>query len=52
MQQGRVSWQIVPAALFKMMADADSEKFRRVMRAMLQMRKLDLAALRQADIVT
>jgi predicted 3-demethylubiquinone-9 3-methyltransferase (glyoxalase superfamily) len=43
-----VSWQIVPAALFEMIADADSEKSGRVMRAMLQMRKLDLAALRQA----
>jgi predicted 3-demethylubiquinone-9 3-methyltransferase (glyoxalase superfamily) len=43
-----VSWQIVPAALFEMIADADSEKSGRVMRAMLQMKKLDLASLRQA----
>ena len=43
-----VSWQIVPAALFEMMASADSEKSGRVMRAMLQMKKLDLASLRQA----
>jgi len=43
-----VSWQIVPAALFEMMAGADSRKSGRVMRAMLQMKKLDLAALRQA----
>lgn len=45
-----ISWQIVPAALFEMMADADSEKSGRLMRAMLQMRKLDLAALRQAYV--
>ena len=44
-----VSWQIVPAALFEMMAGADSRKSGRVMRAMLQMKKLDLAALRQAN---
>jgi predicted 3-demethylubiquinone-9 3-methyltransferase (glyoxalase superfamily) len=43
-----VSWQIVPAALFENMVDADSEKSGRVMRAMLQMEELDLAALRQA----
>ena len=43
-----VSWQIVPAALFEMMANADGTKSERVMRAMLQMRKLDLAALHQA----
>jgi len=43
-----LSWQIVPAALFEMMADANSERSGRVMRAMLQMKKLDLAALRQA----
>jgi predicted 3-demethylubiquinone-9 3-methyltransferase (glyoxalase superfamily) len=43
-----VSWQIVPAALFEMMVDADSEKSGRVMRAMLQMKKLDLASLRRA----
>jgi len=43
-----VSWQIVPAALFEMMAGTDGKKSGRVMRAMLQMKKLDLAALRQA----
>jgi len=46
-----VSWQNVPAAL-EMMAEADSEKPGRVMRAMLQMRKLNLAALRQAYVGT
>ena len=43
-----VSWQIVPAALFEMMADADGAKSGRVMRALLQMKKLELATLRQA----
>jgi len=43
-----VSWQIVPAALFEMMAGTDRIKSERAMRAMLQMKKLDLAALRRA----
>jgi predicted 3-demethylubiquinone-9 3-methyltransferase (glyoxalase superfamily) len=43
-----VSWQIVPAALFGMMSGTDVIKSERVMRAVLQMKKLDLAALRQA----
>ena len=42
-----VSWQIVPAALFEMMSGTDRIKSERVMRAMLQMQKLDLAALRR-----
>src|SRR5439155_7180145 len=43
-----LSWQIVPTALGEMMADKDPEKSGRVMQAMLQMGKLDLAALRRA----
>jgi predicted 3-demethylubiquinone-9 3-methyltransferase (glyoxalase superfamily) len=43
-----VSWQIVPAALFEMMSDTDRIKSERVMRAVLQMKKLDVAALRRA----
>ena len=43
-----VSWQIVPVALFELMSGADSRKSGRVMRAMLQMKKLDLPALRRA----
>ena len=43
-----VSWQIVPAALFEMMSARDGIKSERVMRAMLQMKKLDLTALRRA----
>jgi len=43
-----VSWQIVPAALFEMMAGTDAKKSERLTRAMLQMTKLDLATLREA----
>lgn len=43
-----VRWQIVPAALDAMMSDADAAKSNRVMQALLQMVKLDLAALEKA----
>jgi predicted 3-demethylubiquinone-9 3-methyltransferase (glyoxalase superfamily) len=43
-----VSWQIVPTALFELMGTTDARKSQRVMRAMLQMKKLDVAALRRA----
>jgi len=43
-----LSWQIVPVALNEMIADPDPEKSQRVMAAMLQMGKLDEAALRDA----
>ena len=43
-----VSWQIVPTALGEMLSDPDPEKSKRVMQAMLQMKKLDINALRQA----
>ena len=43
-----VSWQIVPTALGEMMQDKDPKKLQRVMKAMLQMKKLDVAGLRQA----
>jgi len=44
-----VSWQIVTAALFEMMSGTDRIKSERVMRAVLQMKKLDVAALRRAN---
>lgn len=44
-----LSWQIVPAALLKMMTDADTASSDRVMKALLRMKKLDLAALRRAN---
>jgi predicted 3-demethylubiquinone-9 3-methyltransferase (glyoxalase superfamily) len=43
-----VSWQIVPTALGEMLQDRDPERSQRVMRAMLQMKKLDVTALKQA----
>jgi predicted 3-demethylubiquinone-9 3-methyltransferase (glyoxalase superfamily) len=43
-----LSWQVVPVALIKMLEDKDSSKTERVMKAMLQMRKLDINALTRA----
>lgn len=43
-----VSWQIVPEVLPRMLMDPDKARADRVMRAMLQMVKLDIAALEQA----
>ena len=43
-----VSWQIVPTALGELLADPDPERTQRVMRAMLEMRKLDIAGLERA----
>ncbi|HXJ92210.1 MAG TPA: VOC family protein [Terriglobia bacterium] len=43
-----VSWQIVPDVLIEFLQDKDAEKSKRVMQAMLQMRKIDIGALKQA----
>ena len=43
-----LSWQVVPTALGKMMSDSDPAKSNRVMKAMLQMVKLDIAELKRA----
>lgn len=43
-----VSWQVIPTALGKLMSDPDPEKSGRVMRAMLQMEKIDIRGLQQA----
>jgi len=43
-----VPWQIIPAALPRMLADPDPEKAGRVMQAMLGMSKIDIAGLEQA----
>ena len=43
-----LSWQIIPSALGEMLQDKDPEKSKRVMQAMLQMKKLDIARLKQA----
>ncbi len=43
-----VSWQIVPAFLGEMLSDPDPERSQRVMKAMLQMKKIDINVLRRA----
>ena len=43
-----LSWQVVPSALVEMLQDKDSTKSARVMAAMMQMSKIDIAALKQA----
>ena len=43
-----LSWQIIPKALFKLMGDPDPVKAGRVMQAMLQMKKIDIAGLQKA----
>ena len=40
-----VSWQVVPTILIEMLKDQDISKSQKVMRAMLQMKKLDIQAL-------
>jgi predicted 3-demethylubiquinone-9 3-methyltransferase (glyoxalase superfamily) len=42
-----VSWQIVPTILIKMLKDNDSEKSQKVMKAMLQMHKLDISTFKK-----
>jgi len=43
-----LSWQIIPSALGEMLGDKDPEKSRRVMKAMLQMDKIDIRRLQEA----
>ena len=43
-----LSWQIVPTHLPQLMQSGDAKKSERVMQAILQMKKLDLAKLKQA----
>jgi predicted 3-demethylubiquinone-9 3-methyltransferase (glyoxalase superfamily) len=43
-----LSWQIVPTIMNEMMQDKDSQKRERVMKAMLQMKRLNIAALKKA----
>ena len=43
-----LSWQVVPTVLTEMLQDKDAAKSQRVMKAMLQMDKIDIAALKQA----
>ena len=43
-----VSWQVVPTILDRLLSDPDSKKSERAMTAMLQMKKLDIDALKRA----
>jgi len=43
-----LSWQVIPTALGEMLQDKDPKKSQRVMQAMLQMDKIDIARLKQA----
>ena len=43
-----VSWQIVPTVLSKLLQDKDAEKSKRVMQAMLQMKKIEIEVLEKA----
>ena len=43
-----LSWQVVPAGMAELFSDPDTGRVERAMRAMLQMRRLDIAALRAA----
>jgi predicted 3-demethylubiquinone-9 3-methyltransferase (glyoxalase superfamily) len=43
-----LSWQVVPSGMEELFADPDPKRAERAMRALLGMRKLDIAALRAA----
>ena len=43
-----LSWQVTPSGMDELFADPDPERARRAMDAMLQMRRLDIEALRRA----
>ncbi len=43
-----LSWQVIPTVLVELLQDKDPEKVKRVMKAMLQMNKIDIKTLKQA----
>jgi predicted 3-demethylubiquinone-9 3-methyltransferase (glyoxalase superfamily) len=43
-----LSWQITPTALIQLLSDPDPKRSQRAMKAMLEMRKIDIAALKRA----
>lgn len=43
-----LSWQIIPTLLAEMLGDPDPQKAKRVMQAMLKMKKIDVAELQRA----
>jgi hypothetical protein len=46
--QDGVSWQIIPVILFELLNDSDKQKSQKVMKAMLQMKKIDISELKRA----
>jgi len=45
-----LSWQVNPSILGKLLSDKDAKKAKRVMEAMLKMKKIDIAALKAAAL--
>ena len=43
-----MSWQVVPAVLPELLQDKDPDKTRRVMAAIMKMKKLDIDVLKRA----
>ena len=43
-----LSWQVVPTAVIEMLKDKDPEKSERVMKAVFQMKKIDISKVKQA----
>lgn len=43
-----VSWQVVPKDMFELISSKDPEKSKRVMDAVMQMKKLDIAKIKEA----
>ena len=43
-----VSWQVVPSALNRFLGDKDPQKSKRVMQAMLQMKRIEISKLQKA----
>ena len=43
-----VSWQVYPSELLQLVSDPNSEKSQRAMKAMLEMKKIDIAVIRAA----
>ena len=43
-----VSWQIVPTIMIRLLADPDPVKSQRVMKAMMGMKKIDIAEIKRA----
>ena len=43
-----LSWQVTPTVLTQMIADPDRKKAERVMKAMLEMKKIDIAVIKRA----